>query len=104
MRTMSTATNTGFFGAIDPRLLNTLPVGAVIDVTYDELGARRPARYRTIRGTVRRVLESSDRGPGFLSLEQARITHPGGEVTTKASTRLDTQNVMGVIVLEPLGF
>lgn len=101
---MNTATNTGFFNAIDPRLLHTLPVGAVIDVTYDELGARRPTRYRTIRGTVRRILESSDRGPGFLSLEQARITHPGGEVTEKANARLDTQNIMGVVVLESFGF
>lgn len=92
-----------FYGATDPHILNTLPIGSVLEFTYDHLGARRESRYLTVRGTVRRVNESTDRGLGWVALEQVTTIRPGGEVTTRPADRLDFRNVMGVVVLEGFG-
>lgn len=87
-----------FFGALPAATINALPIGAVVTAIYDHLGARRPRRYLTVTGTVRRVLESSDRGPGTLFLEDVRTVRPDGEVTDKPSTRLDYRNITAVNV------
>lgn len=96
---MSTNPDT-FFGAVDPRTLNALPIGALVEFTYDDLGARRESRYHTVRGVVRRVNESTDRGFGWVALEQVTRTRPGGVVTDRPADRLDFINIMAVTVLE----
>lgn len=101
--TTTAPTETGFFGSVDPLILNTLPVGAVVEVEYDSLGSRRDRFRHTVTGTVRRVLPSSDRGEGMLHLEQVRVVRGDGEVFTKPTKSMGFRDVMAVRMLEGFG-
>lgn len=90
-------TDTGFFGSLDYDVINALTVGTAVTVTYDGTGGRRPHFYRTVRGTVRRVLETGERGGGELFLEDVTVTHHrSGETLTKVGARLDYRNIMAL--------
>ena len=95
---METTTDT-FFGAIDPRLLWALPIGALVEVTYDDLGARRASRYHTIRGVVRRVFEGPSQTT-TVALAQVSRTRHDGESTTRDGLNITAHNIMTLTILE----
>lgn len=100
---MSTTDTDTFFGAIDPRTVMALPAGALIQFTYDELGARRDSRYHTILGVVRATNKDAERGV-YVSLVDITVTRPNGDTSHRDSFNYRAQNIMALTVLEAMAF
>lgn len=103
MNTTATPATDTFFGAVDIRAIRALPLGALIRITYDELGARRANRCHTIEGVVTLITEDAERGCR-ITLAQVIRTRPSGDRTNRDRLVVDGRNVMTLDILEGMAF